>query len=104
MLLSACGSDVTQSPGEGSTQAPDETAAEELAPEPEGETTLVVWDVMTRPEENAILDKLIADYEAANPGVTVLREAKSFDDLKTTAALALSNPDGPDIVQSISRK
>lgn len=77
--------------------APDDAApAEEPAA---AETTLVVWDIMARPEESAILDQLVADYEAANPGVTVERSAKTLDDLKVTAALALSQEDGPDIVQ-----
>ena len=64
-----------------------------------GETTLVVWDIMTRPEESAILDGLIAEYETANPGIQVERTAKTLDDLKVTAALALADDEGPDIVQ-----
>jgi raffinose/stachyose/melibiose transport system substrate-binding protein len=65
----------------------------------EGEVTLVVWDIMARPEESAILDGLVTQYEAANPGVKVERSAKTLDDLKVTAALALADENGPDIVQ-----
>lgn len=96
MLLAACsGGDATQVP----TETPEEPTADETVNESDGKNTLVVWDVMTRPEEKAIVDELIADFEAAHPGVTVEREAKNFDDLKTTAALALGSPDGPDVIQ-----
>ncbi len=63
----------------------------------QGNTTLVVWDNLVRPEESAIMDALIARFEEAHPGVTVARTAKSTDDLKATTALALSSPDGPDV-------
>lgn len=107
--LVACGSNAASEPIETNTE--EETAVTQPAPveEPPAEesepaaaeetTTLVVWDVMTRPEENAIVDNILADYQAAHPNVTVQREAKNFDDLKTTASLALSSDDGPDIIQ-----
>lgn len=65
----------------------------------EEDITLTVWDVFVREEESATMDDLIARFEEAHPNVTVEREAKNFDDLKATASLALSNPDGPDIIQ-----
>ena len=64
-----------------------------------GEVTMVVWDIMSRPEESAIVEALIAEFEAAHPGVTIEREAKSLDDLKATSALAMSGEGGPDIIQ-----
>jgi raffinose/stachyose/melibiose transport system substrate-binding protein len=80
------------------TEAP--APAEEVAEAPAGEeVTLTVWDVWTRDEESKVIEALDAEFEAAHPGVTVDRLAKSFDDLKATAKLAMSSPDGPDIIQ-----
>lgn len=61
--------------------------------------TLTVWDNWTRAEDSTLMDKLVADFEAAHPGVTVNRVVKSTDDLKATARLAMSADDGPDVAQ-----
>jgi raffinose/stachyose/melibiose transport system substrate-binding protein len=91
---------VPPTPAPAPAQLPAEQPAEPVAePEPEG-VTLKVWDIMTRPEESAIMEELIARFEEANPGVTVAREAKNLDDLKATTGLALSSPDGPDVVMA----
>jgi len=65
----------------------------------QGDTTLRVWDINTRDVENEVISTLIAEFEAAHPGVKVDRVAKSLDDLKVTTSLALSSEDGPDVVQ-----
>ena len=41
-------------------------------------TTLTVWDDWTRAEDSALMDKLVADFQTAHPGVTVNRVVKSF--------------------------
>ncbi|MBI1880075.1 MAG: extracellular solute-binding protein [Chloroflexi bacterium] len=62
-------------------------------------TVLKVWDIWTRDVESQVIETLNQEFEAANPGVTVERTAKSFDDMKATVQLALSDADGPDVVQ-----
>lgn len=64
-----------------------------------GETVLTVWDNWTREEDDALMESLVASFEAAHPGVKVNRIVKSFDDLKATAKLAMSAADGPDVAQ-----
>jgi raffinose/stachyose/melibiose transport system substrate-binding protein len=44
------------------------------------------------------MDKMVADYQAQFPNVTIAREAKTMDDLKTTTALALKSEESPDVV------
>jgi len=63
------------------------------------ETTLLVWDIWTRQVDSDAIDQLDREFEAANPGVKIDRVVKSFDDMKATAQLALSSPDGPDVAQ-----
>lgn len=83
-LLAACGAQPTQVPEAKPTPAP---------------VTLVVWDQFQRDTEKAVIDALNADFFAANPNVTVDRVVKSFDDLKVTIKLALSDVNGPDVGQ-----
>lgn len=89
-----CQGKATSTPAatEAQTSAPVET--ETTASEPK-KITLLVWDQAARPEDSAIMDALIARYQAAHPNVTVIREAKTLDDLKSTLPLAMGNPDGP---------
>ncbi len=72
---------------------------ESTAAAPEGEVTLTVWDIWARDEETRVIEALHRDFEAAHPGVTINRVVKSYDDMKATAKLAFSSPDGPDIAQ-----
>lgn len=60
---------------------------------------LVVWDQFARDAEKAVLDGLNTQFEADHPGVKIDRVVKSYDDLKVTIKLALSDPNGPDIGQ-----
>ncbi len=59
--------------------------------------TLVVWDNWTRDAEQAMIDQLTAEFEAANPGVTVQREPYDTSDLTALLPLALSEASGPDV-------
>lgn len=61
------------------------------------EVTLVVWDVYTRDAEQAMIEQLHAEFEEANPGVTIQREAYETSDLTDILPLALTEASGPDV-------
>ena len=61
--------------------------------------TLMEWDQEVREGIGPVIDQLNSEFMAANPGVTIVRQAKSFDDLKATVKLALADPNGPDVAQ-----
>ena len=96
MLLAGCKGNA---PTTTAPEAPAQVQQDAVVEGTKEETTLIVWDVMNRPEESAILDVVIANFEAAHPGVKIARESKNLDDLKVTSALALGSQDGPDVVQ-----
>jgi raffinose/stachyose/melibiose transport system substrate-binding protein len=100
-LLAGCAPTVAPAPAAAPVEeAAEETATDEtVAGDASGATTLTVWDNWTREEDNALMERLVADFEAAHPGVTVNRVVKSFNDLKATAKLAMSAADGPDVAQ-----
>ncbi len=60
-------------------------------------TTLIVWDNWTRDSEQAMIEQLDTQFEAAHPGVTIQREAYSTDDLGLLLPRELSQNSGPDI-------
>lgn len=59
--------------------------------------TLVVWDNFTRDAEQAMIEELHAQFEAANPGVKIQRESYDTSDLTALLPRALSEPNGPDV-------
>lgn len=61
------------------------------------EVTLVVWDNWTRDAEQAMIEQLNAEFEEANPGVTIQREAYDTSDLTDILPLSLSESSGPDV-------
>lgn len=81
-------------PAEPATPAEPAAPAE---PAPTEVTSLLVWDNFTRPAEIAIMDELVARFEADHPNVKIVREAKTMDDLKATEALALKSDESPDV-------
>jgi raffinose/stachyose/melibiose transport system substrate-binding protein len=86
----------TSAPALAATEAPPTAATTAPAEAPQAEPIkLLVWDQAARPEESAIMDGIIERYQAAYPNVTVVREAKTLDDLKATLPLAMSSPEGP---------
>ncbi len=115
-LLAACTAPASPAPSSPPTEVSQpaaestkEQAAPTQAPQPAEPTekpaaaqaeeiTLKVWDIFVRSEENAIMQKLVDDFQAKHPNVKVVREAKNLDDLKVSTSLALSGDDGPDIV------
>ncbi len=45
------------------------------------------------------MDKLIANFEAANPGITVKQSTFPYADYRTKVAAAIPAGEGPDVVQ-----
>jgi raffinose/stachyose/melibiose transport system substrate-binding protein len=72
------------------------TTGEAAGSEEQG-VTLQVWDIWNRPQDSELIETLHRQFEEAHPGVTIDRVVKSFDDMKATAKLGLSSPDGPDV-------
>ncbi|MCA9909334.1 MAG: extracellular solute-binding protein, partial [Anaerolineae bacterium] len=61
------------------------------------QVTLVVWDNYVRDAEQAMIETLHAQFEAAHPGVTIQRESYETGDLTTLLPRALSDAGGPDV-------
>jgi len=88
MVLAACGG------AEEETLIPEETEVEEVpteAPdvEPPSTTepvTITYWHTMSDPETEQ-LEKVVAAFEAANPGITVETTRFAYDDFKPEACL-----------------
>lgn len=62
--------------------------------------TLTVWDQESRGGQNEQIEKLNKKFQEKYPNITIKRVSKSYDDLTTTLALALSGKDGPDVAQT----
>jgi raffinose/stachyose/melibiose transport system substrate-binding protein len=60
---------------------------------------LAVWDDQTYEGQSAVIEQLNKEFEAAHPGVTIKRTARTFDDMKLTLKLAVSAGDGPVITK-----
>lgn len=58
---------------------------------------LVFWDLRVDDPGASMIDGIIADFEAANPGVTVTRTAFNVDDLRNTIKPAINSGEGPDV-------
>ncbi|MCU0483054.1 MAG: extracellular solute-binding protein [Chloroflexi bacterium] len=117
LLLAACGSAAspTPAPSAAPTTAPTAAPASEAPSAAPTEApagaypacvsaattpiTLTIWDQEVREGIGTAIEQLNGEFTAANPGVTIKREQKSFDDLKATVKLALADPAGPDIAQ-----
>lgn len=104
MLLAACAPAAATTPAGGSPSGGATTPAPTEATAPKGEpmqqnVTLKVWDILTSETETRIADQLNKEFEEANPGVKIVRETKTFDQMKSTAKLGLSANDGPDVAQ-----
>ncbi len=58
-------------------------------------TTINFWT--WRPEDVETYDKLIAIFEKANPGITVVQTANKSTEYNTILSAALSGGSGPDV-------
>ena len=64
-----------------------------------GPITLTVWDQETG-QVSKIWDQLNAEFEAKYPNVTIKRVNRDFGELKSLLRLAISSPNGPDVVEA----
>lgn len=62
--------------------------------------TLTVWDQESRGGQNEQMEKLNKKFQEKYPNIQIKRVSKSYDDLTTTLALALSGDEGPDVAQT----
>jgi raffinose/stachyose/melibiose transport system substrate-binding protein len=65
-----------------------------------GEVELILWDQEVREGQASQFTTLVEQFQATYPNITVNRVEQSFEDLSTTLALALTDPNPPDIVQA----
>jgi len=79
----------TKAPTQVATEAPTE------APAP---VTIQYWHTHSDPE-TAQLDKVIAAFEAANPGIKVETTRYAYNDYKTALLTAISSGDVPDVAR-----
>jgi len=84
LSLAAC------TPAATPTAAP--TTAPTTAPEP---VTLTYWHTMSDPE-TAQLEKVVAAFQAANPGITVKTTRYAYDDFKPALLTAMAGDEAPD--------
>ena len=61
--------------------------------------TLTVWD-QEYGKVSKVWDQLNAEFEAEHPNVTIERVNRDFGELKALLKLAMSGPDGPDVVEA----
>ncbi len=96
LLLAAC--QPAPAPVE-PTEAPQPVAppAEPTAAPPPEPVELLFWDSWEESGSSAAFDQLIANFQAANPNVTITREFQNFEDMKTLLKTALASGTGPDM-------
>lgn len=93
IALSAC------APAAESTAAPEtEAPAEAPAQAPSEPVALQYWHTHSD-SESAQLDKVIAAFEAANPGITVEQTRYAYSDYKTALLTAISSGAVPDVAR-----
>ncbi len=64
-----------------------------------GPITLTVWDQESG-QVGKIWDQLNAEFETKYPNVTIKRVNRDFGELKSLLRLAISSPNGPDVVEA----
>ncbi|MDR1427504.1 MAG: extracellular solute-binding protein [Bifidobacteriaceae bacterium] len=65
-----------------------------------GDVELILWDQEVREGQASQFTTLVEEFQAEYPNITINRVEQSFEDLATTLALALTDPNPPDIVQA----
>ncbi|MGI8517312.1 MAG: extracellular solute-binding protein [Acidimicrobiia bacterium] len=101
LLMAACGQSATST----TTAAPSATAATTMAPvttAAQATTTAAAepvaisyWHTMSDPE-TAQLETVVADFEAANPGVTIETTRYAYDDFKAALLTGIAGGEAPD--------
>ena len=64
-------------------------------PEPEGPVTITYWHTMSDPETEQ-LEKVIAAFEAANPGITIETTRYAYNDFKPALLTTIAGGEAPD--------
>ncbi|MDR1419018.1 MAG: extracellular solute-binding protein [Treponema sp.] len=62
-----------------------------------GPVELVFWDLRTEGVGAAMIDTIISNFQAANPGIRITRSAFGNEDLRATIKPAINSGEGPDI-------
>lgn len=88
LLLSACG-------GNGSST--ETTGGNESTGGPAAETSITWWHNSNSDPGKAFYEEVVAEFEEANPGVTVTVEALQHEDMLTKLEAAFQSGDMPDI-------
>ncbi|MFY0407143.1 extracellular solute-binding protein [Solicola sp. PLA-1-18] len=65
-----------------------------------GDITLTVWDQEVRGGQAEQIKQLNAAFQEKYPNVKIKRVSRSFDDLRKTLRLAITNDEAPDVVQA----
>ncbi len=99
LILTACGTQGEETPSAAETPQQAATVqgaatAEEPAVEP-GPITVSYWHTMSDPE-TAQLEKVVAAFEAANPGITIETTRYAYDDFKSALLTGLAGGSAPD--------
>ena len=61
------------------------------------QVTLTVWDQFLDETSNAVMESLVKEFEAQNPGVVVKRSVMDDDSMKTVLKTSIGSNSGPDI-------
>jgi arabinogalactan oligomer/maltooligosaccharide transport system substrate-binding protein len=94
VFVAACGPEPTQVPA---TEAPGAPTAEPPEPTSPPAVTVTLWHAWTGAEETVLKD-VVADFQAANPNITVELLAIPFDQLQTKFTTEAGAGGGPDII------
>jgi raffinose/stachyose/melibiose transport system substrate-binding protein len=105
LILSSC-AQATQAPAPAATQMPATQAPATQVPTavPPTATTapkvaLTYWDNMSS-DSTTFQDKLISEFEAAHPNITITHVNMSLNDLQVKLPVAMSSGVGPDLVEA----
>ncbi|NOZ49930.1 MAG: extracellular solute-binding protein [Chloroflexi bacterium] len=98
LILAACGQTATPEPPPPPATAPPATTAPEAtvpAEQPAEPVSISYWHTMSDPE-TAQLEKVVAAFEAANPGITVKTTRFAYNDFKSALLTGLAGGAAPD--------
>jgi multiple sugar transport system substrate-binding protein len=93
-MVGCSGAGVTSAPSAGATEPAGQSAAATDSTEP---VTVSFW-THTHPPMIEVYEKLIADYEAANPNITIDYQTIPNNEFGTKMLTSLSGGTGPDII------
>lgn len=94
LFASAC------APGSDNKNDSDEPSSVETDVSKMGKLTLTIWDQEVRGGQAEQIAALNKQFEDKYPNVTIKRVSRSFDDLRKTLRLAITDDKAPDVVQA----